>query len=61
MADVVNEKTRSRMMANITSNNTKPELFVRSHLHKKGFRFRKNVRSIKGTPDIVLKKLGAIF
>jgi len=61
MADVVNEKTRSRMMANITSHNTKPELFVRSQLHKQGFRFRKNVKSIKGTPDIVLKKYSALI
>jgi len=60
MADVVNEETRSRMMANITSRNTKPELFVRSQLHKQGFRFRKNVKSIKGTPDIVLKKYSAL-
>lgn len=61
MTDVVDKETRSRMMANITSRNTKPELFVRSELHKMGFRFRKNVRNIKGTPDIVLKKYSALI
>jgi DNA mismatch endonuclease (patch repair protein) len=61
MSDVVDKETRSRMMANITSRNTKPELFVRSELHKLGFRFRKNVKSIKGTPDIVLKKYSALI
>lgn len=61
MTDVVDKETRSRMMANITSRNTKPELFVRSELHKMGFRFRNNVRNIKGTPDIVLKKYSALI
>jgi len=61
MADVVDSITRSRMMANISSRNTKPELFVRSELHKLGFRFRKNVRCVKGTPDIVLNKYSALI
>lgn len=61
MADVVDKETRSRMMANITSRNTKPERFVRSELHKRGFRFRINVKGIKGTPDIVLKRYSALI
>jgi DNA mismatch endonuclease (patch repair protein) len=61
MADVVDKDTRSRMMANITSRNTKPELFIRSELHKQGFRFRINARNIKGTPDIVLKRYSALI
>lgn len=61
MADVVDKTTRSRMMANITGRNTKPELFIRSELHKQGFRFRIHVKKVKGTPDLILKKYSALI
>lgn len=61
MADIVDKETRSRMMANISSRNTKPEIFIRSELHKLGFRFRKNVKNIKGTPDLLLRKHSALI
>lgn len=35
---------------------TKPEVLVRSVAHRLGFRFRKNVRTLPGKPDLVLKK-----
>ena len=56
MADVVDSQTRSRMMAGIRSRDTKPELLVRRHLHAQGFRYRLNVRSLPGSPDLVLAK-----
>lgn len=56
MADIVDKKTRSRMMSGIRGKNTKPELRLRKALHAAGFRFRINVRSLPGTPDIVLPK-----
>ena len=40
MTDVVDSKTRSRMMANIRDRNTKPEIKIRQALHAKGFRYR---------------------
>ncbi len=43
-------------MSHIRSANTKPEETVRKFLFSKGFRYRKNVRSLPGTPDIVLSK-----
>ncbi len=43
-------------MQNIRSADTKIEVLVRSALHQKGFRFRKNVKSMIGKPDIVLPK-----
>lgn len=43
-------------MSRIRSKNTKPELLVRKYLYANGFRFRVNVRTLPGTPDIVLKK-----
>lgn len=60
MADVVNRETRSRMMAGIRSRNTKPELVIRRALHKAGFRFRLDDRSLPGRPDIVLRKHRAV-
>ena len=43
-------------MSHIRSKDTKPEEIVRKYLFSKGFRYRKNVRSLPGCPDIVLPK-----
>lgn len=56
MVDIVDSSTRSRMMAGIKGRNTKPELLIRSLLHKKGLRFRLHVKDLPGKPDIVLPK-----
>ena len=49
-------------MSCIRSKNTRPELFLRSQLHKSGFRFRVNSSLITGHPDIYFtKKRIAIF
>lgn len=56
MADIVDQKTRSRMMSRIRGTNTKPEILLRKALHAEGFRFRINVRGLPGTPDIVLAR-----
>ena len=56
MADTISPKHRSWNMSRVRSTNTKPEIKVRSMLHAKGFRFRKNVKSLPGVPDIVLPK-----
>lgn len=48
-------------MSRIRSANTKPEIIVRSLLHRLGFRFRKNVKTLAGKPDVVLKKHKAII
>ena len=54
--DVHDKKTRSYNMSRIRSTNTKPEELVRKYLFSKGFRYRKNVSSLPGKPDIVLPK-----
>lgn len=56
MTDIVDRKTRSRMMAGIRAQDTKPERVVASLLHREGLRFRKNVRGMQGTPDLVFPK-----
>ncbi|WP_084613840.1 very short patch repair endonuclease [Roseicyclus elongatus] len=61
MADIVDQKTRSRMMSRIRGSNTKPEVLLRKALHAEGFRFRINVKGLPGTPDIVLKKWNTII
>lgn len=54
--DVVDTKTRSRMMSGIKNKDTKPEILLRRYLHLKGFRFRLHVAKLPGKPDIVLPK-----
>lgn len=45
----------------ICRKDTRPELIIRRILFKNGIRFRVNVKSLKGTPDIVLKKYNTII
>ncbi|MCM1170301.1 MAG: very short patch repair endonuclease [Bacteroides sp.] len=60
--DIWDKEKRSAVMAKIRSKDTKPELLVRRYLYHRGYRYRKNVKRLPGTPDIVLHKYGvAIF
>lgn len=43
-------------MSKIKSQNTKPELKLKKTLWNLGFRYRKNVKKLPGTPDIVFPK-----
>lgn len=52
--DVVDKKTRSKMMSGIRGRNTKPEIEVRKALHAAGFRFRLHRRDLPGSPDVVM-------
>ncbi len=61
MVDIVDKITRSRMMSGICAKDTKPEVVIRKKLHSRGYRYRKNVRTLPGTPDIVLKKYDAVI
>ena len=53
--DLVDAATRSRMMSGIRGKDTKPELIVRSFLHRAGLRFRLHAK-LPGKPDLVLPK-----
>ena len=59
--DLWDKKKRSAVMAKIRSKDTKPELIVRRYLWSRGYRYRKNVRGLPGTPDIVLRKYGVVI
>jgi DNA mismatch endonuclease (patch repair protein) len=53
MTDVLTPEQRKRNMSAIRSKDTKPELAVRSLLHRLGYRYRLHVRKLPGAPDIV--------
>jgi len=60
--DKFSKKKRSSIMRSIKSEHTKPEMIVRSGLHKNGYGFRLHRKDLPGTPDIVMAKYGiAIF
>lgn len=62
MADIVDKKTRSRMMSGIKGKNTKPEIKIRKALFAKGFRYRLHAKKLPGKPDLVFPKhRAAIF
>ncbi|MFK5895152.1 MAG: DNA mismatch endonuclease Vsr [Pseudomonadota bacterium] len=61
MIDIVDKTTRSRMMSNIRSSNTKPEVLARKALHKLGYRFRLDSKVGKIKPDIVLRKYKVVI
>lgn len=47
-------------MSGIRGKNTKPELLIRSALHRKGFRFRLHYGELPGKPDLVFPKYRAL-
>ena len=59
--DIWDKEKRSAVMAKIRGKDTKPEWIVRRYLFAHGYRYRKNVKSLPGTPDIVLRKYGLVI
>ena len=54
MTDRISPEHRSWNMSRIRNRDTKPELIVRSLLHRMGYRFRLHRKDLPGKPDIVL-------
>jgi len=54
--DRLSPEHRSWNMSRITGRDTKPEIAVRSILHRLGYRFRLHRRDLPGRPDIVLPR-----
>ena len=48
-------------MSRISGKDTKPEELVRKYLFSKGFRYRKNVHTLPGSPDLVLPKYHTVI
>jgi len=61
MADIKTPEERSRNMAAIKSNDTKPEMLVRRYLHAHGFRYGLHNKNLPGKPDIVLRKYKTVI
>ncbi|KZB54990.1 very short patch repair endonuclease [Thalassospira xiamenensis] len=60
--DIVDPKTRSRMMSNIKGKNTKPEMLLRRALHHIGFRYLLHDKRLPGKPDLLFPKYkSAVF
>lgn len=61
MVDTLTKEKRSWNMSRIRGRNTKPELVVRSLLHRMGYRFRLHRKDLPGKPDIVLPKYKTVI
>lgn len=59
--DVHNKEIRSYNMSRIKGRKTKPEEIIAKYLFSQGFRYRRNVKKLPGTPDIVLKKYKTVI
>jgi DNA mismatch endonuclease, patch repair protein len=56
MSDVFSKDKLSLIMARVKNKNTRPEIIVRSIIHRMGYRFRTHNREMIGCPDIILKR-----
>ena len=61
MPDKFSKEKRSWIMARVHSADTSIEVKVRKWLFGQGFRYRKNVRTLPGVPDIVLPKYKTVI
>lgn len=53
---MISDQQRHYIMSRIRGKATKPELLVRNWLWNHGYRYRLNVNSVPGRPDIVLRR-----
>jgi len=56
MVYVHNKQQRSYNMSQILCKNTKPEMLVRSLVHRMGYRYALHRKDLPGKPDLVLVK-----
>ena len=61
MSDVHSADVRSKNMRAIKNKDTRPEILIRKALHARGLRFRLHVKTLPGTPDIVLPKFRTVI
>ena len=54
--DVFTPEQRSAVMRAVKSSNTKPEIALRKALFALGYRYRLNVKTLPGKPDLVFAK-----
>lgn len=61
MTDTFDAETRSRIMRAVRSEDTGPEMKVRSLTHRLGFRFRLHRKDLPGKPDLVFPSLRKVM
>lgn len=61
MVDHLTPEKRSWNMSRVRSRDTDPEMKVRKLLFSMGYRYRLNVKTLPGKPDIVLKKWNTVI
>lgn len=61
MADTITREKRSWNMSRIKAKDTSIEIRVRKWLYHHGYRYRKNVSTLPGKPDIVLKSYNTVI
>jgi len=61
MVDVHTKKQRSYNMSQIKCRNTKPEMIVRSIVHRMGYRYSLHRKDLPGKPDMVFVRHGKII
>ncbi len=61
MTDIVDKKTRSKMMSSIQGKDTKPEMMIRKALFAKGLRYLLHDKRLPGKPDLVFPKYKAVI
>jgi len=61
MVDTRTKEQRHKIMAAVRSKDTQPELLVRKYLWAHGIRYRLHLKSLPGTPDIVIPKLKIVI
>lgn len=59
--DVLTKEQRRKTMQAVKSCGSKIETSLQKALWKKGYRYRKNCKSIMGKPDIVLRKFNLVI
>jgi DNA mismatch endonuclease (patch repair protein) len=55
--DIVDLRTRSRIMAAVPQKHSKPEIAVRKVAHSLGYRFQLHSDALPGQPDLVFPRL----
>jgi DNA mismatch endonuclease (patch repair protein) len=59
--DIVDKKTRSRIMASVGQRDTGPEMRLRRVLHRLGLRYRLHDKKLPGSPDLVFPRFNAVI
>lgn len=59
--DNISKEDRSRVMAAVKQKDTKPEMKVRSFLHKNGLRYRLHDNKLPGKPDLVFPRFRTVL